>query len=203
MRGDLEALREIFKDARQHVGVGVIKQLGLAQDFNTLRVQVQLLPELREVICEMSFADVGDVTFPEAGDLVVVAFSEGDVDEAFVIARFATISDPVPEFARTGDSVKYARVGKKLYMGSDTKIGIARPNKEPIQPLVLGTVLKNFLGAVLDAFLNAPQVVITPMGPGFLDPSVRAALVAAKNTYLTDASTNIVSQIGFTERGTE
>ena len=203
MRGDLEALREVFKDSRQHVGIGVIRQLGLAKDFNCLRVQVQLLPELREVICEMSFADIGDVTFPESGDLVVVGFADGDVDEAFVLARFTTKEDPIPEFARNGDSVKYARAGKKLYLGSTTKVGIARPNKEPTQPLVLGTVLTTLLTNVIDAFLNAPQVCLTPMGPGFLDPSIRAALINYKQTYLTDASTNIVSQIGFTERGTE
>jgi hypothetical protein len=202
MMADLEFLREVFKDVRQHIGIGVIKKLGLAQDNSCLRVQVNLLPENREIIAYMSFADVYDVTFPGVNELVLVAFADGLPDEAHVIARFPSIDEPIPAFARSGHSVKYARPGKKLYVGSDTKIAISRPDVEPTQPLVLGTVLVNALTAFLNAFLNAAQVGVSPAGPVFLDPSVRSALVTAMNTYLTTASTNIVSQLSFTERGT-
>ncbi len=200
---DLEALREIFRDDSDHIGIGVVTKVALAEDFNCLRAQVRLLPEGREIVCEVGFPDQGDITLVQPTDLVVVAVADTGIDEAFVIARFPTKRFPIPLFARTGHTVKYSRTGKKLYLGSDTKVSISRPNKEASQPLVLGTVLSSFAAAVLDALLNAAQIGTSAMGPVFLDPGVRAALVAAKQTYLTEASTNILSQIAFTERGTE
>jgi hypothetical protein len=203
MMDELESLREIFKDVRQHVAIGVVKQAGLAQDNGSYRVQVSLLPEEREIVCFMSFADVYDVTFPEIKDLVLVAFVDGHPDDAHVIARFPASDQPIPLLARSGHSVKYARPGKKMFVGSDTKIGFARPDKDPIQPLVLGTVLQTFLTNVLNAFLNATQIGQSAMGPVMLDPGVRTQLSQYLNTYLSTASTNILSQIAFTERGTE
>lgn len=198
---DLEFLREIFKDYRLHVGIGTITQLALADDSSSLRCQVLLLPDEREIVADVCFPDVYDVTFPEAGDLVVVAFVDGHPDEAHVVARLNSDEEPIPAFAANGASVKYARPGKKLYLGSDTKIGIARPNTEPSEPLVLGTVLVNGLTALLDAFLSASQIGQSAMGPVALDPAVRTALNNFKSTYLTTTSTNILSQISFTERG--
>lgn len=201
--GDLELLRDIFQDVRQHVGVGVVTQIEINEDASILRVLVKLLPEEREVVAIMSFADVYDVTFPEVDDLLVVAFVDGEPDGAHVVARFSSSDEPIPVLARTGDSVKYARAGKKMYVGSDTKIGIARPDKDPSQPLVLGTVMKSFMTDFIDAILNASQVGQSVTGPVFLDPALRAALVALKSTYVSTAATNFVSQIAFTERGTE
>jgi hypothetical protein len=200
---DLETLRAVFQDYRQHIGIGLVVKLGLANDNSLLRVQVRLLPENREIIAYMTFADVYDVTFPELNDLVIVAFANAELDEAHVISIVNSSEEKIPLFARIGHTTKYARAGKKLYLGSDTKIGIARPDKEPIQPLVLGTILKNALTDFLNDFLNAPQIGQCAVGPVFLDPTVRTNLTAHMATYITNAATNIVSQIGFTERGTE
>ncbi len=203
MTVDLEFLRSALTDQKQHLGIGVITQTGLAKDFGALRVQVSLLPEQREVVAFMSFADVADITFPQVSDLVLVAFADGNPDEAHVVARFPATDQPIPVLARTGNSVKYARTGKKLYVGSDTKTGIARPGQDPVQPLVLGTVLVSGLTALVNAFLNASQVGQSAMGPVFLDPTVRSALTTFVSTYLTTPTTNIISQLHYTERGTE
>lgn len=203
MNTDLEFLRQVFADVRTHVGIGVVTQLGMARDFTAFRVQVNLLPENREVVAFMSFADPYEVTLPQVNDLVLVGFAEGDPNEAHVMARFPSEKQTIPTLARTGDSVKYSRPGHKMYLGSDTKIALARPGKEPVQPLVLGTVLVAGLTALVNAFLNAAQVGQSAVGPVFLDPTVRSALTTFVSTYLTTASTNVVSQISFTERGTE
>ena len=201
MTNDLELLREIFKDSRLHIGLGVVTQLGLANDGSILRVMVNLIPENREVVCEMTFADVSIVTFPEIEDMCVVLFADGHPDDAYVIGLVNTTDEKIPLFAQTGNTVVYSRPGKKLYLGSSSKVGIGRPNVEPAEPLVLGTTLINGLTALCNAFLNATQIGQGVLGPVFLDASVRAAMVSFMSTYLSTTSTNVVSQIAFTERG--
>lgn len=199
---DLELLRDIFQDYRRYIAIGLVTQLGLSNDGVLLRVMVKLMPDQREIVAIMGMADVYDVTFPEINDLVVVAFDDGNPDGAKVIGRLNSSEEPIPVLARAGDSVKYARDGKKLFLGSDTKVGLARPDVEPTEPLVLGNVMVSAMRAFFNAFLNVAQVGISPAGPVFLDPSVRTALTEAMQTYLTDASTNILSQLSYTERGT-
>lgn len=199
---DLEFLRELFKDVRLHIGIGTISQLGLSIDKSTLRVMVTLLPENRQIVATMGWSDVNQISFPVVDDLVLVAFVDGHPEEAFVIKRISTETEGIPAFAQTGNLVAYSRAGKKAYFGSDTKIGIARPNKEPTEPLVLGNVLASGLTAFVNAFLNAAQIGQHPLGPVFLDPTVRTALNNFLTTYINTSSSNILSQIGYTERGT-
>lgn len=201
MSADLEFLRELFKDPRLHIGIGTIAQLGLSMDKNTLRAQVNLMPEEREVVCEVGWPDAGIISFPEVDDLVLCVFVDGDHQDGYVIKVLTTSDEPIPVFARLGHLVIYARAGKKAYLGSDTKVGIGRPGVEPAEPLVLGTVLVNGLTALINAFLNAAYIVDTPMGNGFLNPDIRTALGQFKTTYLTTSSSNIISQIAFSERG--
>ena len=200
---DLEFLRECFKDSRLHIGVGPITQIGLSEDSNTLRAMVRLLPEEREVVTTVTWEGVNRASFPQVNDLVLVAFVDGHPDEAFVLRYLSTGDDPIPTFAQAGHLCDYAREGKKAYYGSDTKISLARPGKEPSQPMVLGTVMIAALNALVNAFLNAAQVGQCAVGPTFLDPTVRTALLLFQSTYLVVSNTNIVSQIAFVERGTE
>lgn len=174
---DLEALREIFKDVRMHIGIGIVKQLGVAQVGSALRVQVALLPEQREIITLMSFADVYDVTFPEINDMVLVAFVEGSPDDAYIVGILNSTEELIPEFSRAGHSTKYARPGKKLYIGSDTFVGIARPDSEPTEPLVLGQVLVTFLTTILSELKTLTENLASHVHMGNLG-------------YLTSSPTN-------------
>lgn len=213
---DLEFLREMFKDSRLHVGIGTIVDLGLSTGLGILRVKVNLLPENREIIAEMTFSDVNSVTFPEINDLAIVAFVDGHPDEAFVIKLVNNSEEQIPTFARSGHTVTYSRPGKKAYLGSDTKVGIGRPDVEPTEPLVLGTVLQTYLEALeghikalIDIMKATPATITTAPGVlGVVNPAyttavaaIETALDADKSTYLTTTSSNILSQIGFTERG--
>ena len=202
----MEFLRECFKDLRTHNGVGTITTLSMSTDFSKLLVKVLLMPEQREIVAEMSFPDVTIVCFPEIGDLVTVCMTEGDQDAAYITARFNSLDELIPLFARTGNTTVYSRPGKKIYLGSDAKVGIGRPNIEPTEPLLLGNVTVAGLTALINSFLapggvTGAQIGICAVGPVFLDPAVRAALTLFKTTYLTTPSTNILSTIAFTERG--
>lgn len=228
---DLELLRQIFGDPRMHIGFGVIRQLGLAVDHSSLRVQVALLPEEREIIAQMSWADsgalCGDITFPEVDDAVLVAFVEGDPDHAYVIARFSSKDEPLPAFATSGHSVKYARPGKKLYLGSASKVCIARPAVEPTEPLVLGAVFQTFMSTVLQKLIDTQAQIMalvdafnahTHVGNlGYLTTTPQPTDITAATLVKTSVNTAksavnsqksspiddgaVLSQIAFTEKG--
>lgn len=198
---ELESWRALMKDDRLHIGIGPITQVGLSLDGNTLRVQVNLLPENREIVAEMTWDDFTRVTFPQVNDLVLVGFVDGLPDDAFVIRVMSGPDDPLAAFAQAGHSIYYSRAGKNAYLGSDTKIGISKPDSEPTEPLVLGTVLVNGLTELCNAFLNAAYLADTPMGPGMLNPAIRTAIQQFMQTYLNTPDSNILSQLAFTERG--
>jgi hypothetical protein len=149
----------------------------------------------------MGWADVNIVSFPEVDDLVIVAFVDGHPDDAFVIKLLSTQEEPIPAFAMLGHLVACARPGKKAYLNSRVKVGISRPAVEPTEPLVLGNVMVDALTALCNAFLNATQLGWDALGPVYLDPGLRTAIINFKTIYLNTPATNIVSQLGFTERG--
>lgn len=210
---DLEFLKDLFRDNRLHVGIGTITQLGLSVDKSILRAMVNLLPENREIVCEVTFSDLSAVTFPQVNDLVIVNFVDGHPDEAYVMKIVNTPDDPFPIFATLGHTVIGSRSGKKIYLNSDTKISLARPGREPLSPIVLGDVLLTYLNnleARIESIINAIEAN-PPISTAVGNPTtivnlalaleaVRVNLVADKATYLTAPSTNIKSQIAFVER---
>jgi hypothetical protein len=211
---DIEALRKLFEDTRQHIAVGRVTKLGLADDRSCLRIQVALFPEEREIVAQMGFDSLGDGTgwlhMPEVGDMVVVAFHDGDPDEfPAVVGRFPNKTHKLPAKMTAGHLTGIARPGKHIELESDTKIharaprvNLAKTDADPTEPLVLGNVNVTFMTNLIDAFLNAPQIGWDALNiPVFLDPQIRQLLVEYKQTYLDDASTNILSQLSFTERG--
>jgi hypothetical protein len=190
---DLELLRAVFRDERLHFGVGAIQQLGLASDGSALRVLVNMLPENRVVVAQMTFADLAMVTFPEVDDLCLVAFGDGHPDEAWVLKVANTNDEPIPTFAMTGNTMISPRSG--------LQVGIGRSTAVPTEPLVLGDTLTAGLTYLCNAFLNAEQIGWNAVGAVYLDPDLRLAIINFKTIYLNTAATNIVSQIALTERG--
>jgi len=200
---DLELLREIFKDARLHVGLGTIAQLGMATDGSALRVMVNLLPENRQVVAQMTFADVFSVTIPEIDDLAVVAFVDGHPDDAWVLKLVNTNEEPIPVYARAGNTMIAPRVGKK--------VGIGRNTSTPTQPLVLGTVLQTLLSNVLDKLKELSDQIANHTHIGNLGYATSVPLTAAeflvleadflgyKVSPVDDAL--VLSDIAFTEKG--
>jgi len=202
---DLEFMREVFKDVRLNVGYGTILSLSTSTDRSEVLVSVSTMPDGRGIIATMTWAATGNnagfYSYPEVGDMVIFVNVLGHPDLAYVIATCNSVEELIPVFATLGHMVAYANAGKKLYLGSDTKVAIGRPGIEPSEPLVLGNVLTTFLTDLLDLILDAPQIGFSAFGPVWLDPGIRSGIISYMTTYLSNSATNIVSQIGFTERG--
>lgn len=199
MNADLEFLRELFKDDRLHVGIGTITQLGLSLDGNTLRAQVNLLPENREVVCVVTWDDIGRITFPEVNDLVLVAFCDGLPDEAHVLRLLTNNDEPIAAFARLGHTITNSRPGMKNYIGSNTKVSIGRVDVEGNENLVLGQQIKSLLSSVLAAIASHTHAYDDAGTPSVTQaPGNASSFTSAKSTVDSGA---ILSDIAFTEKG--
>lgn len=217
---DLEGLRSIFDDKKTHITVGRIMKLEMAPDRSVLRAQCKVLTQDRDVIAKVAWPSIGPSTgsiqFPEVGDIVLLAFADGDDEQAFVTLKLSNKTDLIPPQAGSGHLVNKALPGKKVYIISDTAILLGKGDSEPTEPMVLGNVMKAFMTEVisrLDEMLDkliAGPIAISNM-PGSLAPTAPglvADLTVIKNQlagnleeYITEAETNIVSQLSFTERG--
>lgn len=207
---DLETLREIFKDQRQHIAVGKITRIGVADDRTCLRVGVLVLDPTvesdREIIAVMGWDDVGPdcgvVRFPEIDDMVLLAFVDGEADQAFVIKRLTSKEEKIPLKALDGSTVVAALAGKKLYLGSDTAIHLTKPGNDGTENLVLGQVFKTFAENLL-SYLAAHQHTSGPPGVLTSPPSgptgSAADFTSLKTSPIDDNS--ILSAIAFTEKG--
>lgn len=215
MNADLEILREIFRDKRLHFGIGTVMELGLSNDKSVLRVKVNIIPDEREAVAEMTFSDCNSVTFPEINDLVLVAFVDGDPDECFVVKTINTADEPIPAFATTGNTVVAPREGQL--------IGLTRAAVIPTEPMVLGNQLVAYLAALeghlatlitlTETFALAAQTFAgSNVDPGSAFNAactvyknaidiIKTSLSTDKTQYLDTAGTNILSQLVLTERG--
>ena len=134
-----------------------------------------------------------------------------------VVAIPGYCSDKNVETFDSGDEDNFVMRFKniKLVITSDGKIKAGKVGSTQTEPLVLGNVLKACITEQIRINKGvATSVKIGPVGVGNLGiavpthPTLVAALAAwegqydvAKTTYVDTASTNIVSQIQFTERG--
>jgi hypothetical protein len=103
-----------------------------------------------------------------------------------------------PADLQPGEVVLYNSTGQAFYIRQG-KVQLGSGSSS--EPMVLGNVLMKCLTDLMAAFTESPQVVQTAVGPGFLDPAVRQKLMTVLQTYIQTASTNVVSQLTFTERG--
>lgn len=103
-----------------------------------------------------------------------------------------------PTVQNEGETCLYGPDGKVVYMKSDSTIRIGSPNA--LAPAVLGDILKNFLTDFINAFLNNP-IGECALGDVVLSPALRVLFEQYKTDYVNTASTNILSQETFLERG--
>lgn len=220
---DLEFFRELMRDNRLHVGLGKITQLGVASDRSVLRVQLSVFPEEREIIAMMTWetvgVDAGFYRFPKVGDLVLFAQVEGDYEQAFVIKRLSSKEDTIPAKALDGHTVIQTEAGaEEIFLSSDKRLNLGKRNSVPLEPLVLGLVLQDFLdnflakfkGFISDLKSGPISLTTTPGNPTAPEPAFVAKLTqlesdidSLKSTYVTTESSNILSKLAFTERGGE
>lgn len=102
-------------------------------------------------------------------------------------------------FLKEGDVCIYNAKGEKIVLSQNkTQLG----SENAANPVVLGTELKALLEQILDILIAGDHVLTTsPGNPTAPNPSKTTTLTNLKSTYLTNASTNIISQAVFAERG--
>lgn len=216
MKGfDLEALKGIFKDRKNHIAVGKITKLGVATDRSVLRVQVSIFPENREIIARMTWDHVGPnsgiFAFPAVDDLVLVAMADGDEENCFVIRRMTSKDDKIPLNAVDGHTVIKALAGKETWITSDTRINLSAGDDDPTQPLVLGTELKTLLVSILTELKTVTTAISTHTHIGNMgaptSPPQEAASFTTSGTAFDNLKASpvqdsvILSDIAFTEKG--
>lgn len=139
----------------------------------------------------------GHASRPTGGMESLLVPLNGDPTHLVVVGQ----NDTGRPALEAGEACLYGADGQLVFMKTGGQILIG--SKAADEPAVLGNVTKSFLGSFLDAFLNAVQIGQDLIGPVFLDPDVRANLVALKLQYITNPATNIVAQKTFVERGEE
>lgn len=154
-------LKNLFQDDRLHIYLGIVKRLHLAKDRSYLKLDVSVLPENRKIVATMTWENVGpdsgEFEFPAPGDLVLLANSEGNDDDAFVIKRLSSREDKIPQAAADGDKVSRARSGNRYWNVSDSAVFLARGDDEPTENLVLGQVFKEFAQVLLEILKEHAQ----------------------------------------------
>lgn len=190
---DSEILRAIRQEIKKHVNVILPGEAGT----NTVESEdiQNLYPSMPQIPQRPVMHPYGVVSRAPKGTIQVTG-RVGDHPGARVVMGHRDNKRPTLE---SGETILYDQFGHIVYL-SKTKMQFG--SKASDEPMVLGNVNLEFMGKLLDAFLNAPQIGFDVFSlPVFLDPAIRALLVQYKAQYLTAPSTNIVSQVTFTERG--
>lgn len=186
-KAKLEELREIFKDDRLHMTLAIVKQLEVAADKSVLRVKCTVLPDNHSIVARMSWEAVGDgagiFQFPSVNDLVMVAYMDGDVDQAFVVRRCTSKVDKIPLKAEGGHLVLAALPGKKTYVFSDSQINLTKGGDGPEQAM-LGTTFKDAYSSHLE--IDSEHDHIGNLGYNTTPPNQAMEYLAIKSSPVDD-----------------
>lgn len=212
---ELQALQDLFKDTRQHIAIGKILRMTLASDKSSLKCYVSIWPEEREIIATMTWEAVGPesgiFSFPVPGDLVLVIFPDGEVDQAFIIKRLTSRVDKIPATAADGSLVMKALAGTKAWLTSDSRINLSKGDTAPTENLVLGQQLKILLSDILNKLSDLSVKISTHTHVGNLGyptsaPNEAADFITLQGNFDDIRSSPvedemILSDLAFTEKG--
>ena len=108
--------------------------------------------------------------------------------------------DPSKPDLNDGEMAIYSANGQVIYMKADATIH--QGTKGANEPVVLGNVMKACIKDIIEDFTNSSLIGYDAFGlPVILNGALAANLTQHKEKYVTDASTNIVGQKNFVERG--
>ena len=185
----LNELIAIMREDQTHISLARVKKLFVAEDRSSLKVQLELMPEGREVIGRVTWDKVGDNSgdfkFPVAEDICLVAFAHGDENQCYVLKWLTNDEDTIPEQVMTGDSASISMPTKKNWFCSDTRINLARSKDEPVENMVLGQVFKTFMTDLLTKIEALEDLIkihthVGNMGAETSPPSNAADITANK-----------------------
>lgn len=105
-----------------------------------------------------------------------------------------------PDLAE-GEVALIGPAGQAIIFKADGRILSGDGGGDASEPVVLGNVLVTLLTNLIQAFTNASMIGIDSLGgPVQLSPDLKSKLAQLVSTYLSSASTNILSQKSFVER---
>ena len=218
MKSQMEDLKELLSSDKDYLSLGQIQRVSLARDRSVLNADVSIWPEDREitarVLWESVGMDAGFYHFPNPGDLVLVAFAEASVNNAYVIKRFSSTEDKVPVNAMEGDMVIKTRKNEKLWLTGTERINLSKGDAEPTENIVLGQVFKTWATTLLEKLLECmstleeethvgsmPGHLTSPPTQKAMYTAVKNALNEIKNSPIDD--NGILSMVSFTEKGND
>lgn len=212
---DLESLRHLFADRRTWIALGTVTKTAWATDRSVLRCQVNVWPEMRQAVARMTREDVGpdsgDFSDPSPGDLAILAFPEGDDEQAYILKFLTSKEDRAPVRAVQGHRVIKAKSGRQVWITSDNKILISKGDGVPTENLVLGQQLKLLLVDLITELMDLSQKVAMHTHSGNLGyptspPNQSADFITLassldnlKSSPVEDEA--ILSDLAFTEKG--
>lgn len=162
----LEELRELLSDDKLIMSLGAVTAIELAKDRSVLRLQVNIIPDEFEIVARMAWEltgpEAGLFQFPTIDDLVLVAYVDGEVDQAFVVKRLTSSEDKIPLKATEGHTVLRSLAGKKTFITSDQEIHLTRGDAEATERSILGDIFKAAYSAHLA--LDAAHTHVGNMG---------------------------------------
>jgi hypothetical protein len=211
---DLEGLREVFKDSRTYLAMAKIEKVELATDASVLKALCDVFGQGRKVVARVTWGAIGPnaglIQFPVVGDIVLLAFGEGDDEQGFVVARLSNSTDTIPTTAHDGSTVLRALAGKMAWLTSDTAIYLSRGDTEPTENVPLGQVLKTLLSQVLAELKALSDTLASHTHIGNLGyptaPPTQAAAITAHGAVFNAKKGNpvdnegILSDVSFTEK---
>lgn len=211
---DIEGLREVFSDKRTHFAMATILNLELATDASVLKALCDVLGQSRKVVARVTWGAIGPnaglIQFPVVGDIVLLAFGEGDEEQGFVVARLSNTTDTIPTGAHDGSTVLRALAGLNAWLTSDTAIYLSRGDTVPAENIVLGQVFKTMMSLVLAELKAMADTLASHTHVGNLGyptaPPTQAAAITAHGAVFNAKKANpvdngaILSDVSFTEK---
>lgn len=196
----LEELKEVFKDDRLHLAIGVIEQLSVASDRSSLKAKVNIFPDQIRMICTLSWDAVGPSAgifqFPSINDLVIVGYLDGNENDAYIIKRLTSREDKIPVQAVNGHLVLKTLAGKKAFISSDTEVNLVRGDNPGNERLVLGDTFKTAYSQHLG--IDEVHTHIGNLGYPTFPPDQASQYAAIKASPVDNA--NMLSDISKTEK---
>lgn len=120
----------------------------------------------------------------------------GDPSHLNIVGDFDTNKPEVAD----GEALLYGADGQVIFM--KTGGTIHQGTKTAASPVVLGDILQQALDSIIEHITQSTQIAFDSFGlPCILDPTVKVNLTTDKTNYVDDASTNILAQKNFVERG--
>lgn len=223
----LQELSYLLQDNQPQICLGLVLEVEEGEP-DQLLTKFEVLPTGNKLIAPVAWTP-GVYEKPRVGDIALLVVAGRELDHAYAISFLPRTESGwlIPQRSLDGELSFKSRAGQKLNISSDTRINIGKGGEtEEAEPLVLGLVLKEYLTALvtdigslvdhlktLSTDVAACGTALNGLGATNSVPANVASLSALltnlktkvgttdKNKYISTASTNILSQQVFTERG--